>query len=112
MPTPTAQITGSYTSGLHYVDYGCTDLAIELGALARRENQLGIAQEQRIKTSQSQTFWWGIGQGDGIDASELGHVNTNVNTHKRVPRITGVRSKGNKSLLLFNASLSLPVFSG
>ena len=49
MPTPTAQITGSYTSGLHYVDYGCTDLAIELGALARRENQLAIAQEQKIK---------------------------------------------------------------
>ena len=69
-------------------------------------------QEQRNKTSQSLTFWWGIGQGDGIDASELGHVNTNVNTHKRVPRITGARSKGNKSLLLFNASLSLPVFSG
>ena len=71
MPTPTAQITGSYTSGLHYVDYGCTDLAILFGAFARLENQLAIAQEQRIKTSQAQPFWWGIGQGYGIEASEL-----------------------------------------
>ena len=47
MPTPTAEITGSYTSGLHYVDYGCTDLAIELGALARCENQLAIALKSR-----------------------------------------------------------------
>lgn len=74
MPTPTAQITGSYTSGLTYSDYGCTDLGVELGILARRENQLVVAQEQRIKTSQTQAFWWGYGQGDGIEASELANI--------------------------------------
>ena len=74
MPTPSSQITGSYTSGLRYEDFDCSRLAVELDSLARRENQLVIAQEQRIKTSQTQAFWWGFGQGDGIEASELANV--------------------------------------
>lgn len=74
MPTQTSQITGSYTSGIKYENYGCTKLAGELDSLARRENQLVIAQEQRIKTSQMQAFWWGFGQGDGIEATELANV--------------------------------------
>lgn len=74
MPTPSSQITGSYTSGLRYEIYDCSRLGIELDSLARRENQLVIAQEQRIKTSQTQAFWWGFGQGDGIEASELANV--------------------------------------
>ena len=74
MPTPPSQITGSYTSGLKYENFHCSDLATELNSLARRENQLVIAQEQRIKTSETQAFWWGYGQGDGIEASELSNV--------------------------------------
>jgi hypothetical protein len=74
MPTPPSQITGSYASGLRYEDFPCPRLAVELDSLARRENQLEIAQEQRIKTSQTQAFWWGVGQGDGIEASELANV--------------------------------------
>ena len=74
MPTPPSQITCSYTSGLRYEDFDCSRLGIELDSLARRENQLVIAQEQRIKTSQTQAFWWGFGQGDGIEASELANV--------------------------------------
>jgi len=74
MPTPASEITGSYTSGLRYEDFDCRKLAIELDSLARRENQLVIAQEQRIKTSDIQGFWWGFGQGDGIEASELANV--------------------------------------
>lgn len=74
MPTPPAQITGSYTSGLRYEHFDCSRLAVELDSLARRENQLVLAQEQRIKTSQMQAFWWGFGQGDGIEASELATV--------------------------------------
>lgn len=74
MPTPPSQITGSYTSGLKYESFDCSRLAAELDSLARRENQLVIAQEQRIKTSQTQAFWWGFGQGDGIEASELANV--------------------------------------
>jgi hypothetical protein len=74
MPTQTSQITGSYTSGLKYEDYKCSQLSAELDSLARRENQLVVAQEQRIKTSQMQAFWWGYGQGDGIEASELANV--------------------------------------
>jgi hypothetical protein len=53
MPTPASQITGSYTSGLRYENYDCSSLGIELDSLERPENQLVIAQEQRIKTSQT-----------------------------------------------------------
>ena len=74
MPTPTAQITGSYSSGLKYEDYPCSRLSVELDSLARRENQLVVAQEQRVKTSNTQAFWLGFGQGDGIEASELANV--------------------------------------
>ncbi|VAV84606.1 hypothetical protein MNBD_DELTA01-1816 [hydrothermal vent metagenome] len=74
MPTPTSQITGSYTSGLKYEGYDCSRLSSEVDSLARRENQLVVAQEQRIKTSQMQAFLWGYGQGDGIEASELANV--------------------------------------
>ena len=74
MPTPTSQITGAYTSGLNYENYTCEQLAAEMASLARRENQLVAAQEQRIKTSQVQAFWWGFGQGDGVEASELANV--------------------------------------
>lgn len=74
MPTPPSQITGFYTSGLKYENFHCTDLATELNSLARRENQLVIAQEQRIKTSETQAFLWGYGQGDGIEASELSNM--------------------------------------
>ena len=74
MPTPPSQITGSYTSGLRYENYDCPRLGVELESLARRENQLVMAQEQRIKTSQTQAFWYGVGQGDGIEASELANV--------------------------------------
>lgn len=74
MPTPTSQITGAYTSTLRFEDFDCSQLAIETASLARRENQLIVAQQQRIKTSEMQAFWWGYGQGDGIEASELANV--------------------------------------
>ena len=74
MPTPTSQITGAYVSGLKYDNFECSRLSAELGSLSRRENQLALAQEQRIKTSEIQAFWYGYGQGDGIEASELANV--------------------------------------
>lgn len=74
MPTPPSQISGSYTSGLRYENFNCSKLSAEIDSLARRENQLVVAQEQRIKTSKVQAFWWGYGQGDGIEASELANV--------------------------------------
>ncbi len=74
MPTATAQITGAYTSGLRYEYFDCQKLAAELKSLSRRENQLVVAQEQRIKNSQVQAFWWGFVQGDGMEASELANV--------------------------------------
>ena len=74
MPTPSSQITGSYTSGIKYEGLDCRRLAVELDSLTRRENELVFAQEQRIKTSEVQAFWWGYGQGDSLEASELANV--------------------------------------
>lgn len=74
MPTPPSQITSAYTSNLKYDQFTCEQLSAELNSLARRENQLTIAQEQRIKTSKVQAFWYGYGQGDGVEAAELANV--------------------------------------
>lgn len=74
MPTPTTQITGAYVSPLKYESADCAALANELSALARRENQLVSAQNQRIKTSETQAFWLGYGTGDGVEAAELASV--------------------------------------
>lgn len=74
MPTPPSQITGAYVSGIKYETYDCSRLSAELGSLSRRENLLVNAQQQRIKTSETQAFWYGYGQGDGIEAAELANV--------------------------------------
>jgi hypothetical protein len=74
MPTAPTQITGSYTSSLQYENFDCLRLSAELDSLTRRENQLFVAQEQRVKTSEMQAFWYGYGQGDGMEASELANV--------------------------------------
>ena len=74
MPTPTAQISSAYVSSLKYEPLDCQKLIVESDSLARRENQLVAAQEQRIKSSNVQAFWLGYGQGDGIEASELANV--------------------------------------
>lgn len=74
MPTPPSQITSAYTFSLKYDQYSCGTLGAEASSLARRENQLVTAQEQRIKTSNVQAFWYGYGQGDGVEASELANV--------------------------------------
>ena len=91
MPTPTSQITGSYTSGLRYENFDCSRLLVELDSLARRENQLVIAQEQRMKTSQMQAFWWGFGQGDGIEASELANVRGEKEAVRKAMEAKGCR---------------------
>lgn len=74
MPTKSSQITGAYTSEVKYNSYDCDQLATELNSLARRENQLVIAQDQRRSSSQMQAFLYGYGTGDGIEASELATV--------------------------------------
>ncbi len=74
MPTSPTQITGSYTSSVRYENLDCLRLSAELDSSTRRENQLAIAQEQRIKNSEMQAFWYGYGQGDGMEASELANV--------------------------------------
>ena len=74
LPTQSSQITGTYVSGLKYEEFDCSRLTAEADSLARRESQLVIAQDQRLKSSKVQAFWLGYGQGDGIEASELANV--------------------------------------
>ena len=74
-PTPPSEIEGAHISGLHYEQYDCQTLNDEIKFLEKREQELVIAQEERIKESDDQEFWTeGIGKGDGIVASELNNV--------------------------------------
>ena len=74
MATPPSQITATYTSGVKYEFLDCARLSIEARYLARRENQLVAAQEERVKHSDIQAYWFRFGQGDGIEAIHLAHV--------------------------------------
>jgi hypothetical protein len=74
LATKPSEITGSYTSDVKYQEYTCQQLGIEVNSLARREDQLAIAQEQRRKSGKVQAFWIGYGNGDGIEASELANI--------------------------------------
>ncbi len=91
MPTPTSQITGTYTSGIEYKGQNCTELTNELDSLSRRENGLVVAQEQRIKSSKVQGFWYGVGTGDGIEASELGNIRGKIEAVKQIMQEKGCR---------------------
>jgi len=91
MPTPPSQITGSYTSGLRYESFDCSRLSAELDSLVRRENQLVVAQEQRVKTSEVQACLWGFGQGDGIEASELANVRGEKEAVRHAMEVKGCR---------------------
>ena len=74
MPTPVNQITPAYVSTLNYESFDCNKLTVELDSLSRRESMLVAAQTQRIKNSETQAFWYGYGQGDGVEATELARV--------------------------------------
>jgi len=74
LATPPSQIAGAYVSDLMYFSFSCEELSSEVNSLARRENALVIAQEQRRKSSKVQAFWLGYGHGDGIEAAELANV--------------------------------------
>ncbi|MDR0529150.1 MAG: hypothetical protein LBG69_06035 [Zoogloeaceae bacterium] len=74
MPTPASSITGTYISEEEYSDWECPKMSREYNRLAERENVLAYAQEQRYQSSQAQAFWYGYGQGDGVEAFELASV--------------------------------------
>ena len=73
-PTPSSQITATPVSELKYADYTCASLTAALESLAQRSLDLIRAQEQRIKSSEVQGTILGVGQGDGVEASELSKV--------------------------------------
>ena len=83
MPTAESQISGSYVSPQKYKNYSDVDLTAEINSLSRRESQLKTAQNQRVKTSRTKAFWWGFGDGDGIEASELANVRGSIEAARR-----------------------------
>lgn len=89
LPTPTSQITGTYNSGAEFKDMGCSELRTEMDALSRRENALDVAQTQRRKSSKVQAFWIGSGNGDGMEASELGDVRGKIEAVRKLMQEKG-----------------------
>ena len=84
-PTPPSEIEGAHISELHYEKYDCETLNDEIKFLEKREKELVIAQEERIKKSEDQQWWTeGIGMGDGIVASELNNVRGEKETARKV----------------------------
>ena len=73
-PTPPSQITASHNSAGWYQNYDCNCLEMELDSLTKQEDELVVAQQQRIEASQQQKHWWGYGLPDGTEASELADV--------------------------------------
>jgi len=74
LATNPSEITSAYTSEVKYMSFSCDQLAQEINSLARRENALVRAQEQRRKSGKLQAFWTGFGNGDGVEAAELANV--------------------------------------
>ena len=86
MPTPPAQITGSYTSGLNYKDFTCEELAAEMASLARRQNQLVTAQEQRVKT-RLEAMYLNILSSSTIDSENTRHWAIKVRFNSKTKKI-------------------------
>ena len=84
-PTPPSDIIGAHFSGLQYQQYDCDTLYDEISFLEKHEKDLIIAQEKRIKESESQQWWAeGGGKGDGIEASELNRVKGEIKAARKV----------------------------
>lgn len=89
-PTSTAQIVGTYVSPIEYEDKTVEQLTVMLNSLSQRENQLVLAQTQRIKSSRVQEIWFGVGNGDGVEASELANVRGKKQAVKEALALKGV----------------------
>ena len=84
-PTSPSEIEGAHISGLHYEKHDCQALNDEIKFLEKREKELVVAQEERIKESEQQQRWTeGIGLGDGIVASELNDVRGQIKAASKV----------------------------
>lgn len=95
LPSDPAQITGIHVSDQKYSRYDCNELAVEMNSLARRENLLIVAQEQRRSSSKFQAFWTGFGNGDGIEAAELASVRGELEAIRRSTEARCINSEIN-----------------
>ena len=91
MPTKSAEIGPAHVSSVTYSKLNCEELAAELNSLSRRESALVVAQDQRYKTSKTQAFWYGMGQGDSIEAAELAIVRGQVEAVRKELEKQGCR---------------------
>ena len=106
MPTPSSQITPTHVSSITYTKLTCDELSVELNSLQRRETALNLAQNQRYKTSQMQGFWWGFGQGDGIEAGELAVVRGQVEAVRKEMEKKGCGNETKNNLREINFAQS------
>lgn len=90
LATQESQITGTYVSSVKYEKFTKEQLSAEHNSLSRREAQLTVAQKQRRKSSKIQAFWWGFGNGDGIEASELAVVRGEIEAVRKVMEQKGM----------------------
>ena len=84
MPTPPSQIVALQTSTVLYEKLSDEELQVELDAALLLEGQLLVAQTQRRKTSKVQAFWYGFGQGDGMEAAQLSQIRGQVAAMQKV----------------------------
>lgn len=89
--TNPSQIVGTYVAPEEFENYSCQQLMRIHNSLSQRENQLVAAQEQRVKTSNMQGLWYGYGQGDGVEASELANVRGRKNAISEAIALKGCR---------------------
>lgn len=84
MGTPADRILPARVSEEKFQDMKCKDLKIEYESLVRREQQLTAAQDSRYRSSRVQAIIWGVGKGDGAEASELAEVRGDLEAMQRV----------------------------
>lgn len=84
MPTSPSRIEPVHNSGFAYEQLDEGRLRTELDQLIQREGELVEAQQGRGKSSAVQAFLFGFGNGDGVEANELGVVRGNINAVVKV----------------------------
>jgi hypothetical protein len=87
--TKPSEITPAYVPASQYAGYDCNRLSVELADLSRRQSELVSAQEQRRESNKVQAFWVGIGNGDGVGASELANVKGSILAVQKEQAIKG-----------------------
>lgn len=89
-----SEITPAYVPATQYQSYSCKQLSVEMADLARRQNELVTAQDQRRHSNKVQAFWVGFGSGDGVAAGELADVKGSMLAVQKEESLKGCPTTG------------------